>query len=132
VTSLSSEEMLEIQSKDINEQTIILCKFFAKVFLLIFVMKKSKKYVKNKYPTRKELSDLAEKTQKTVRSIETWFKNRRRSMANRGLMPDYTVFKLNAWFIKIFDYFKEENNFQKKRGQNFEKLFETKSRTKST
>lgn len=88
--------MLEIQSKDINEQTIILCKFFAKVFLLIFVMKKSKKYVKNKYPTRKELSDLAEKTQKTVRSIETWFKNRRRSMANRGLMPDYTVFKLNA------------------------------------
>ena len=31
ITSLSSEELLEIQSKDINEQTKILCKFFSKV-----------------------------------------------------------------------------------------------------
>ena len=49
-STFSSEEILEIQTKDINEQTLILCKFFAKVLLKCVL---SKNLRKEKVPIKK-------------------------------------------------------------------------------
>lgn len=48
---------------------------------------------KNKYPKKALMIELAQKINKTLSSVETWFKNRRRSLAKRGLMPHYMVKK---------------------------------------
>ena len=72
-SSLSSEQFDDIQAKDLNEETKKLCKFFKK----------------NKYPNKEDLQELARLTNRTVKHLETWFKNRRRALAMKGLLPSY-------------------------------------------
>lgn len=69
----SSDQFDDIQAKDLNEDTKKLCKFFKM----------------NKYPTKEELRELSVLTNRSAKHLETWFKNRRRALAMKGMLPTY-------------------------------------------
>ena len=66
-TTFSSEEILEIQTKDINEQTLILCKFFAKVFIKMCSLQKISKR-NGTHPEKNSLSWLKKPRKLSARS----------------------------------------------------------------
>lgn len=72
-SSSCSEQIEETQQKDSNDETKKIFNFF----------------VQNKYPKKEELEELAKSTNKSVKHLETWFKNRRRALALKGLFPNY-------------------------------------------
>lgn len=72
-SSSCSEQIEETQQKDNNDETKKIFNFFAQ----------------NKYPKKEELEELAKSTNKSIKHLETWFKNRRRALALKGLFPNY-------------------------------------------
>ena len=104
-SSLSFEYLDDIQTKDIDEETMKLCKFFKG----------------NKYPTKEEMKELGQLTNRTVRHLETWFKNRRRALALKGLLPNYQrKNKFSKQEIEILkDFF---NGVKKPKKYHFEQI----------
>lgn len=75
----------------------------------------SKFFKENRYPSRKDLENLAANTKRPIRNLEAWFKNRRRALALKGELPGY---KRKNKFSKeetkiLLEYFAQMNRPKK-------------------